>query len=226
MTNEMRLQGIGLVEGTPAGELKIGDIIRWNYGSISKVVAIEFTASGKTIKCKLESMDRNGNTEIYDRDMRVNRLVNIVASGETVLTGAKAWEIAAAVEEVAAEVAPAAEVDFIENAIKKLEKQHKEKRSQRIRAAKKSFMLEQLDNYIEFFFSEKEIEPVEYEIEYNGLKHFINTAYVIESIKAAPENEKKAIVRELKKIDFFNSDVNRYFSFLAELLVKEKYEYN
>ena len=41
MKNEMRLQSIGLVEGTEAGKIQVGDILRWNFGSLSRVVAIE-----------------------------------------------------------------------------------------------------------------------------------------------------------------------------------------
>lgn len=100
MTNEMRLQGIGLVEGTEAGKIQIGDILRWNFGGLSKVTAIEFTKTGKTIICQVEWMNSKGEIETAERKMRTNRLVNIVASGNTVLTSQYAFEV---IEEVAAE---------------------------------------------------------------------------------------------------------------------------
>ena len=102
MKNEMRLQGIGLVEGTEAGKIQIGDILRWNFGGLSKVTAIEFTKTGKTIICQVEWMNSKGEIETAERKMRTNRLVNIVASGNTVLTSQYTFEI---IEEAAEEAA-------------------------------------------------------------------------------------------------------------------------
>ena len=84
MKNEMRLQGIGMVEGTEAGKIQVGDILRWNFGGLSKVISFEFSKTGKTIVCQVETVDsRTGEKEIYERSMRVTRLVNIVASANT-----------------------------------------------------------------------------------------------------------------------------------------------
>jgi len=84
MKNEMRLQGIGMVEGTEAGKIQVGDILRWNHGGLSKVISFELSKTGKTINCKVEVINsRTGEKEIYERSMRVTRLVNIVASANT-----------------------------------------------------------------------------------------------------------------------------------------------
>ena len=84
MKNEMRLQGIGMVEGTEAGKIQVGDILRWNHGGLSKVISFEFSKTGKTINCQVEVVNsRTGEKEIYERSMRVTRLVNIVASANT-----------------------------------------------------------------------------------------------------------------------------------------------
>jgi glutamyl/glutaminyl-tRNA synthetase len=84
MKNEMRLQGIGMVEGTEAGKIQVGDILRWNYGGLSKVVSFELSKTGKTIICQVETVDsRTGEKELYERKMRTSRLVNIVASANT-----------------------------------------------------------------------------------------------------------------------------------------------
>jgi hypothetical protein len=84
MKNEMRLQGIGLVEGTEAGKIQVGDILRWNHGGLSKVISFELSKTGKTINCQVEVVNsRTGEKEIYERSMRVTRLVNIVASANT-----------------------------------------------------------------------------------------------------------------------------------------------
>jgi hypothetical protein len=84
MKNEMRLQGIGLVEGTEAGNIQVGDILRWNHGGLSRVVSFELTKTGKTIICQVEVINsRTGEKEMYERKMRTSRLVNIVASANT-----------------------------------------------------------------------------------------------------------------------------------------------
>ena len=84
MKNEMRLQGVGLVEGTEAGNIQVGDILRWNHGGLSKVVSFELTKTGKTIICQVEVVNsRTGEKEMYERKMRTSRLVNIVASANT-----------------------------------------------------------------------------------------------------------------------------------------------
>jgi hypothetical protein len=84
MKNEMRLQGIGLVEGTEAGKIQVGDILRWNHGGLSRVVSFELTKTGKTIICQVEVINsRTGEKEMYERKMRTSRLVNIVASANT-----------------------------------------------------------------------------------------------------------------------------------------------
>lgn len=45
----LRLQGIGIVEGIKAINLKVGDFQVWNYGSSSEIVKIETTKTGKTL---------------------------------------------------------------------------------------------------------------------------------------------------------------------------------
>lgn len=42
----MHLQGIGRVPAKPAADLKVGDILSWNYSALSyEVVAIEVTSA-------------------------------------------------------------------------------------------------------------------------------------------------------------------------------------
>ena len=102
MTNEMRLQGIGMVEGTMAGLVQVGDVLRWNYGGLERVTAIEFTKTAKTIICQTEYINSKGELVQSERKMRVTRLVNIVGSGNTVLTGDYTFEIIPPVEEIKA----------------------------------------------------------------------------------------------------------------------------
>ena len=70
--NKVQLQGRGKREGKKVGELKIGDVIMWNFGATSTVVDLIPTKSGKSIKCMLKS---NQDGIVRDRLMRVDRLV-------------------------------------------------------------------------------------------------------------------------------------------------------
>jgi len=77
--------------------------------------------------------------------------------------------------------------------------------------------------YLERFFEEKEITFEAWEIELHGETHFIDTDFVIESIKEAPTQEQNQIADTLRKIDFVNGNVNHFLKFLAEALVKNYY---
>lgn len=70
----VHLQSVGKKPAKTVGELKIGDVIMWNFGATSTVVELIPTKSGKSIKCILQS---NQDGIIRDRMMRVDRLVAI-----------------------------------------------------------------------------------------------------------------------------------------------------
>ena len=73
MTNTVKLQGIcGQQPGTPTKNLKVGDVIIWNYGYKSEVVEIRPSKTGKTITFLLKSLE-TGN--LNPRKMRAERLV-------------------------------------------------------------------------------------------------------------------------------------------------------
>ena len=73
MSNTIKLQGIcGTKEGTPTKNLKVGDIIVWNYGYKSEVIEITPSKTGKTITFMLKSFE-SGN--ISPRKMGSDRLV-------------------------------------------------------------------------------------------------------------------------------------------------------
>ena len=75
MTNTVKLQGIhGAQKGTPTKNLKVGDVIVWNYGYKSEVVEIIPSKTGKTITFMLKSFE-SGN--ISPRKMGADRLVVI-----------------------------------------------------------------------------------------------------------------------------------------------------
>lgn len=73
MANTIKLQGIsGQQEGTATKNLKIGDVIVWNYGMKSEVVEIIPSKTGKTITFMLKS---HQDGEIRSRKMGAERLV-------------------------------------------------------------------------------------------------------------------------------------------------------
>ena len=71
--NAMRLQSIGLVLGTPAGEIKEGNTLMWNFGETSEVLQV-LRETALTIS--VQTKTKTGNT--YDRRFRKSRLVCIL----------------------------------------------------------------------------------------------------------------------------------------------------
>lgn len=70
----IKLQGIsGKQQAKQVKELKIGDIIKWNYGYTSEVVELIPSKTGKTITVMLKSQDN----VVRDRKMGATRLVAI-----------------------------------------------------------------------------------------------------------------------------------------------------
>ncbi len=75
MTNTVKLQGIsGQQKGTKTKDLKIGDIIIWNFGYKSEIVEINPSKTGKTITFMLKSFE-SGNITL--RKMGAEKLVVI-----------------------------------------------------------------------------------------------------------------------------------------------------
>lgn len=73
MANTIKLQGIsGQQKGTATKNLKIGDVIIWNFGMKSEVVEIIPSKTGKTITFMLKS---HQDGEIRSRKMGADRLV-------------------------------------------------------------------------------------------------------------------------------------------------------
>ena len=81
MGNTVKLQGIsGHQQGTKAKDLKIGDVIVWNFGYKSEVVEITPSKTGKTITFMLKSFE-SGN--VSARKMGSERLVVVEKKQET-----------------------------------------------------------------------------------------------------------------------------------------------
>ena len=68
MKNGVHLQGFkGYFEGTKAIDIKVGDVLVWNYGLLSKVISKEISPSGKSVYLITQPFTRTiyGNVE-YD----------------------------------------------------------------------------------------------------------------------------------------------------------------
>lgn len=76
----VRIQAIGLLDGTAVEDLGIGDVLVWNYGYRERVTRIQETSQHfLTITLESTSLDRVG--ESSDRRMRKDRLVARVEQG-------------------------------------------------------------------------------------------------------------------------------------------------
>jgi len=68
----MRLQSIGFVLGTAAGEIKKGDNLMWNFGAISIVMDILKETD------KMITISTMSNGKLYERKLAKKRLVCIL----------------------------------------------------------------------------------------------------------------------------------------------------
>lgn len=73
----VNLQSHGEQKAITAKNLKVNDIMMWNFGETSKVKSIEFTKSGKSVKIVTEYVTKDGDIKEGDRTFRVDRLVAI-----------------------------------------------------------------------------------------------------------------------------------------------------
>ena len=67
---KIHLQGIGEKPAKPAREIKIGDVLIWNFGEKSIVKSITETKSGKSV-----NLMEDDNGKIYKRRLSKNTLV-------------------------------------------------------------------------------------------------------------------------------------------------------
>jgi hypothetical protein len=68
--NSLRLQGVGIVAGVPASELKEGDLIMWNFGSVYEVGKFR-EGTAKTVV--FETTPKGG-VKAYIQKLRKSRL--------------------------------------------------------------------------------------------------------------------------------------------------------
>lgn len=81
MKNGVHLQGFkGYFEGTKAIDIKVGDVLVWNYGLLSKVISKEISPSGKSVYLTTQPFNRtiHGNVEhnmLHRKRYNINRLL-------------------------------------------------------------------------------------------------------------------------------------------------------
>lgn len=74
------LQGVGACMGKPAGEIVVGDVLGWNTGATSTVVAI-LGETATTITVVTESRDYHGKEHQYTRRLAKRRIVATATNG-------------------------------------------------------------------------------------------------------------------------------------------------
>lgn len=79
----INLQSHGEQKAITAKNLKVNDVMMWNFGETSKVKSIEFTKTGKSVKIVTEYVTKNGDIKEGDRTFRVDRLVAIHKFADT-----------------------------------------------------------------------------------------------------------------------------------------------
>lgn len=75
--NAMRLQSIGWVLGTPAGQIKLNDYLMWNFGEMSQVTEIIKETDKSIVICE------SYKDKTYTRRFAKTRLVCIIAKTPT-----------------------------------------------------------------------------------------------------------------------------------------------
>src|SRR4051812_40641147 len=77
-------------------------------------------------------------------------------------------------------------------------------------------------NYLTTFFEEKKIDYEVFSIQDNqGLSHYLDTDIVIEAIHNSSMREQFIISQTLRKLDFYNKNINDYLKHLGECLVRQ-----
>ena len=99
-----RLQGIGVCQGIKAKNLKVGDVLVWNFGGTSIVKEITFSKTGKTLTIIEEC---NGTD--YERRMTAERIVVVKE-----LNPAEEVEAEAVEETVEAEAVEVVEIEALD----------------------------------------------------------------------------------------------------------------
>lgn len=79
-------------------------------------------------------------------------------------------------------------------------------------------------NKLKIFFEEKDLPHATFEVEHEGLRHYVESDVLQDVIvNHTPTHEQEKIYDIIVKIDFLNGDVNHFLKHLAEGYVKNNY---
>jgi hypothetical protein len=69
------------------------------------------------------------------------------------------------------------------------------------------------------YFEEKTVKDELFEIEYNGLMHYIESGSVVDLILQTSNEEQELVIRKLRELECKNGDLSSYLRFLARIYV-------
>lgn len=214
-----RLQGVGVVNGIKAKNVKVGDRRVWNFGKSTEVIRVELTKTGKSVKITTLWFD---SMSFYDKDKKEwigewkedTRTLKV----DTIVVVEELNPVEEAIEEVVVEETVAPEVEAVVETIVETVEEVEVKKA----PAKKRISV--FEKWLRTFIEEKGLnEDYIFEIEYNNQVHFMEFNYLIEAIINAPAAEQKQIKNTIVMIDFKNGDVMHFFNYLASAYIKNNY---
>ncbi|MBU3173362.1 hypothetical protein [Clostridium estertheticum] len=77
--------------------------------------------------------------------------------------------------------------------------------------------------WLDTFLNEKKLINKNFQIDYAGVVHFIDSNLIIDLIRQTSSKQQAQIKNTIVKIDFHNGDVNSFLEHLATGYVKENY---
>lgn len=203
-----RLQEVGLCQGIQAKNIMVGDVLVWNFGRTSKVKAVSFSATGKTLTITTEI---EGNE--YTRRLKAETIVVVKELNPA--------------EEVETEAVEIEEVEMVEEVVETEEEQQVEVETEAELVEndqKQQVKMSAFEKWLRTFIEEKGLnEGYIFEVEHQGTIHFVEFDFLINVIVNSSKAEKEQIKRNIVMIDFKNGDVMHFFNYLASAYVKVNY---
>lgn len=86
------IQEVGACMGKPASELKVGDVLGWNYGHTSTVIAL-LGGTPTKVDIQEEWVKSDGSKDSGVRRMKKDRIVAIVTDGKFNVVNLPKWAL-------------------------------------------------------------------------------------------------------------------------------------
>lgn len=208
-----RLQGVGVVEGIRAINVRVGDRRVWNFGDSTEVIRVELSKTGKTVKITTKWFNKRARLEEgqwigeWQEDTRTLKADTIVVVKELNPTTTEAKEVK--------EVTPVSS-EAKEEVMEATTEVAEEKRINKKVSA--------YEKWLRTLIEEKGIyTDYEFTIEHNNQIHFMTLDFLISAILTSSEKEKKQIKNILVMIDFKNGDILHFLEHLAKAYIRCNY---